>query len=281
MADNNDNLNPAQKLARIVAEETNDGRRVVKFLVSAAEGEIEDFMPHHRMDAARQLIKIGLEEFADYIKNNSSSPCRRATGAPRQSSDTQLSPETQAARAELARYARELTDDGRSLVRFYSNVMDGELEQDGFKPHHRIAAANKLIAIGFGPASGPVRPVSDNSEPATEDPQTADSEDDAEEEAYLQMILAKIDKVIEETDPSEFEEENNSGRKPDYSMWDYIDTLPKPEITEEQARIGAAKFHEAVERQIRWKEYERDNPERYREIQRRKTNYDNSKRDYG
>ena len=255
MADNNDNLNPAQKLARIVAEETNDGRRVVKFLVSAAEGEIEDFMPHHRMDAARQLIKIGLEEFADYIKNNSSSPCRRATGAPRQSSDTQLSPETQAARAELARYARELTDDGRSLVRFYSRVMDGELERDGFKPHHRIAAANKLIAIGFGPASEPVRPVADSSEPATEDPKTADSDaDNAEEEANTQKILAMIDRIIEEADPSEWEEDKVPGHTPDYSMWDYIESLPKPEITEEQARIGAAKFHEAVERQIRWRD---------------------------
>ncbi len=255
MADNNDNLTPAQKLAKIVAEETSDGRRVVKFLVSAAEGDIEGFMPHHRMDAAKQLVKIGLTEFDDYIRNNSSPSRRPDSGSTRSSADANLSPEVKAARSELARYARELTDDGRSVVRFYSNVMDGALDSDGFMPHHRIAAANKLIAIGFGPASEPVRPIADSSEPTTEDPETADSDaDNAEEEANTQKILAKIDRIIEETDPSEFEEENNSGHKPDYSMWDYIESLPKPEISEEHARIGAALFHEAVERQIRWRD---------------------------
>ena len=37
-------------------------------------------------------------------------------------------------------------------------------------------------------------------------------------------------------------------------MWDIIDSLPEPEITEEHARIGAALFHEAVEKQRLWRE---------------------------
>ena len=63
-----------------------------------------------------------------------------------------------------------------------------------------------------------------------------------------------IDRAIEESDPSELEEEESDGRKIDYSMWEIIDSLPQPEITEEHARIGAALFREAVEKQRLWRE---------------------------
>ena len=152
MTSSNHNLTPRERLARIVAEETNGGRCVVRFFVSVAEGQLEDFKPHHRMDAAKELVKIGLEEFEDYIEANQSSTGRRARKAQRPvASDTAASPELMAARAELAQYAREVTDGGRKTVRFYSDVMDGLKADEGFKPHHRIAAAQKLIAIGFGP----------------------------------------------------------------------------------------------------------------------------------
>ena len=145
-------LTPRQRLARIVAEETDGGRRVVRFFVSVTEGEQEEFKPHHRMDAAKELVKIGLEEFEDYIQANASTTRRRALKAKSTAaSDTEVSPELQAARAELAQYAREITDGGRKTVRFYYEVMDGLRADEGFKPHHRIAAAQKLIAIGFGP----------------------------------------------------------------------------------------------------------------------------------
>ena len=151
MTSSNHNLTPRERLARIVAEETNGGRRVVKFFVSVAEGQLEEFKPHHRMDAAKELVKIGLEEFEDYIEANPSAPRRRARKAHRPATDTEASPELQAARSELAQYAREITDGGRKTVRFYCEVMDGLRADEGFKPHHRIAAAQKLIAIGFGP----------------------------------------------------------------------------------------------------------------------------------
>ena len=145
------NLTPRERLANIVAEETNGGRRVVRFFVSVAEGQLEEFKPHHRMDAAKELVKIGLEEFEDYIEANPSAPRRRAPKTQRPATDTEASPELMAARSELAQYAREITDGGRKTVRFYSDVMDGLRADEGFKPHHRIAAAQKLITIGFGP----------------------------------------------------------------------------------------------------------------------------------
>ena len=124
----------------------------MRFFVSVAEGDLEEFKPHHRMDAAKELVKIGLEEFEDYIEANPSATGRRArkTQSPA-ATGTDASPELMAARSELARYAREITDGGRKTVRFYCEVMDGLRADEGFKPHHRIAAAQKLITIGFGP----------------------------------------------------------------------------------------------------------------------------------
>ena len=65
-----DDLTPQQRLANIVADETDGGRRVVRFFVQVAEGELDhqDFKPNHRMDAAKELVKVGLTEFDDYIR---------------------------------------------------------------------------------------------------------------------------------------------------------------------------------------------------------------------
>ncbi|MCY4652109.1 MAG: hypothetical protein OXC95_02980 [Dehalococcoidia bacterium] len=60
--------------------------------------------------------------------------------------------------------------------------------------------------------------------------------------------------IVASLDPSKFEEEPASTHRSDYSMWDIIDSLPQPEITEEHARIGAALFREAIQRQRLWEE---------------------------
>ncbi len=147
-----DNLTPQQRLAKIVAEVTDDGRRVVQFFMQVADGKLdhEDFKPNHRMDAAKELVKIGLTEFADYVPpSKPRAPRRKSADA-----DTeQISPEIQEAREELAKYARELTGDGRTVIRLYSEVMDGFRNDEGFKPHHRIAAGRELLLRGFGPMS--------------------------------------------------------------------------------------------------------------------------------
>ncbi len=136
----NDNLTPRERLAQIVAEETGDGRRIVRFLVQVTEGDLhsEGFKPCHRMDSARELVKIGLTEFEDYIQANSTPRQHRAKRTSRPDAD--ISPEIAEAREQLAEYARELTQDGRTVVRMYAEV---------FKPHHRIAAARELIKRGF------------------------------------------------------------------------------------------------------------------------------------
>ena len=290
-----DNLTPRERLAKIVAEETGDGRRIVKFLVQVAEGELdsEGFQPCHRMDSAKELVKIGLTEFEDYIQANSTprKPRARRTNSP----DADLSPEIAQAREELAEYARELTQDGRTVIKMYAEVMEGDRNDEGFKPHHRIAAARELIKRGFdetytqpapepgpavipasstvipakagtqkaaGPTAPEVRPETDSTVvPAkagthTSEPTTNESETD-EPVDYLAIVKS----VVESLGPYEEEEEKDLGYKPDYSMWDMIEYPPLSEISDEHAEIGAALFHEAVERSKAWRRANPRNPD--------------------
>ena len=262
-----DNLTPRERLARIVAEETGDGRRIVRFLVQVAEGELhsEGFKPCHRMDSAKELVKIGLTEFEDYIHANSTprKPRARRTSAP----DADLSPEIAQAREQLAEYARELTQDGRTVIKMYSEVMDGLRNDEGFMPHHRIAAARELIKRGFdetytqpapepGPAVAPASSTVVPTKAGTHASEPTTNESDTEEPTDY---LAIVKRVVESLGPVEEEEEDDLGYKPDLSMWDAILAQPEPEISDEHVQIGAALFHEALERDRLWKEANAEN----------------------
>ena len=249
-----DNLTPRERLAKIVAEETGDGRRIVRFLVQVADGDLhsEGFKPCHRMDSAKELVKIGLTEFEDYVRANSTPPKPRArrTSSP----DADISPEIAEAREQLASYARELTQDGRTVIRMYAEVMDGLRNDEGFKPHHRIAAARELIKRGFDYECGHEQPSTTpevRPEPATNDSEliTNDSETD---EPVDYVAMAK--EIVASLDPADFEKEPPSNHKPNYAMWDIIASQPPPVITEEHAKIGAAKFREEM---ARWRAWEK------------------------
>ena len=247
----NDNLTPRERLARIVAEETDDGRRVVRFLVQVAEGELQDddFKGCHRMDAAKELVKIGLTEFSDYIHANSAPRKPRAASAARP--DTDLSPETREAREQLAAYARELTQDGRTVIKLYAEIMDGLKNDEGFKPHHRIAAARELIKRGFDHDSARPAPVAEDQEPTDDDSEYVDDRISEENWNEIMKILKHYsDKVT----PEERAAHEAEMRGVDLSMWETIRKQPKPRMTKEHARIGAAKFREAMERQRLWEE---------------------------
>ncbi len=169
MTTDNDNLAPQERLARIVCEETGGGRRVVQFFMKVAEGELdsEGFKPNHRMDSAKELVKIGLTEFEDYINSHPAPAKRRAPKSTPAPDDAQLSPEIEQVREELARFAREITNDGRKVVKLYSEVMDGLRNHEGFQPHHRMAAGKELLLRGFGPVSSWPEPVVET-QPQTE-----------------------------------------------------------------------------------------------------------------
>ena len=58
-APTNSRLN--QELADIIKLETSDGRDAVRFLVDVMQGNLQDFKPHHRLAAAKELLRRGFD----------------------------------------------------------------------------------------------------------------------------------------------------------------------------------------------------------------------------
>ena len=50
-----------QELAALIREETNNGRTTVRFLIDVMQGTIPDFKPHHRLSAAKELLRRGFD----------------------------------------------------------------------------------------------------------------------------------------------------------------------------------------------------------------------------
>ncbi len=53
-----------QKLAKVIQQSTDDGRKVCRFLINVMEGELNTFKPHHRIQAARELLSRGFDKHA-------------------------------------------------------------------------------------------------------------------------------------------------------------------------------------------------------------------------
>ena len=144
--------------------------------------------------------------------------------------------------------------------RCIAEVMEGERNDEGFKPHHRIAAARELLKRGFDETY--TQPAPEARPAETPELITDDSEweYDEERERYLESpenlarVMEKIERIAEQATPEEREAHEAEFRGKDLSMWDIIDAQPPPVITREQARIGAALFREAVEKQRIWRE---------------------------
>ena len=137
-------------LADIIAQETGDGRLIVRFLVSAMDGELPDFQPCHRIDAARLLVKLGFDRaqpVIDRARAARHARKRESRSQPRTQQQSESQSAAQQVRSELARIVREETDDGCIAIRFLVNVMQGELPD--FKPCHRLSAARELLQRGF------------------------------------------------------------------------------------------------------------------------------------
>ena len=130
-------------LSEIIQKETQDGRAIVQFLLSAMQGEFNDFKPCHQLDAARQLIKFGFDPARSYLDahNGIQGP------APKIATIRAAEEPQQEIHPELAKIIREETQDGKTTVHFLIDVMEGTL--NNFKPHHRISAAKELLRLGF------------------------------------------------------------------------------------------------------------------------------------
>ena len=152
-------------IADIVREKTGDGALIIDFFTDVMTGRIEGAELCHRIDAAKQLVKYGSKDAAEFLAKYKGVPCGHSTRGrpnpadPCSAEERSLVPVTLNAPATLtkdfltvlsgideflmARLIRAQTADGVTVIEFLDDVMQDR--NDGFKTHHRIAAAKELI----------------------------------------------------------------------------------------------------------------------------------------
>ena len=76
-----------QELAAIIREETDNGRTTVRFLIDVMQGNLQDFKPHHRLSAAKELLRRGFDTPVPSDAGNSAeeapAPAEKHPPAPR------------------------------------------------------------------------------------------------------------------------------------------------------------------------------------------------------
>ena len=135
--------NFTESVQAVIVEQTDNGRTIVEFLISAVNGEFPDFQPCHKLEAARLLEKFGYgrpPQSVGALTNNLNlpEPTRRERRDSRRA-DRRI-------HSELAQIVSEQTDNGRTIVTFLVQAMEGQL--DDFKPCHRMSAAKELLNKG-------------------------------------------------------------------------------------------------------------------------------------
>ena len=152
-------------IADIVREKTGDGALIIDFFTDVMTGRIEGAQLCHRIDAAKQLVKYGSKDAAEFIAKYKGVPCGHSINGrpdpadPCSAEERSLVAVTLNAPATLtrdfltvlsgideflmARLIRAQTADGGTVIEFLDDVMQDRT--DGFKTHHRIAAAKELI----------------------------------------------------------------------------------------------------------------------------------------
>ena len=152
-------------IADIVREKTGDGALIIDFFTDVMTGRIEGAELCHRIDAAKQLVKYGSKDAAEFLAKYKGVPCGHSTrGRPNQADPCTAEERTLVAvtlnapptltrdfltvlsgidEFLMARLIRAQTADGGTIIDFLDDVMQDRT--DGFKTHHRIAAAKELI----------------------------------------------------------------------------------------------------------------------------------------
>ncbi len=152
-------------LADIVREKTDDGKRIIDFFLDVMEDRIEGAELCHRIDAAKQLEKHRSRAAARFLaeyrgvscghsingRPNPADPCSAeerslvavTLNAPATLTQDFLTVLSGIDEFLMARLIRAQTADGGTIIDFLDDVMQDR--NDGFRTHHRIAAAKELI----------------------------------------------------------------------------------------------------------------------------------------
>ena len=152
-------------IADIVREKTGDGALIIDFFTDVMTGRIEGAQLCHRIDAAKQLVKYGSKDAAEFLAKYKGVPCGHSINGRSNPADPCSAEERSLVAVTLnapptltrdfltvlsgideflmARLIRAQTADGVTIIEFLDDVMQDRT--DGFKTHHRIAAAKELI----------------------------------------------------------------------------------------------------------------------------------------
>ena len=152
-------------IADIVREKTGDGALIIDFFTDVMTGRIEGAELCHRIDAAKQLVKYGSKDAAEFLAKYKGVPCGHSINGRPDPADPCSVEERSLVAVTLnapptltrdfltvlsgideflmARLIRAQTADGVTIIEFLDDVMQDRT--DGFKTHHRIAAAKELI----------------------------------------------------------------------------------------------------------------------------------------
>ena len=151
-----------ESVQRIVLEETQGGRRIVRSVVSIMEGDAPGSTPWHQLEAAKLLLKLGFED-ARATLGSIHKQGRKDAPTPQEahnpplplgegwgegdSQQSQINPDQVKLNKKLVRHIRVDTGDGTSMVKFLIDVVEGN-EPDA-KVKDRIEAAKVLLHLCF------------------------------------------------------------------------------------------------------------------------------------
>ena len=147
-----------ESVQRIVLDETQGGRRIVRSVVTIMEGDAPGSTPWHQLEAAKLLLKLGFEDAQAILgsihkqgrkaaPSNTLSPLMGEGWGEGDSQQSQINPEQVKLNKKLVRHIRVDTGDGTSMVKFLIDVVEGN-EPDA-RVRDRIEAAKVLLHLCF------------------------------------------------------------------------------------------------------------------------------------
>ena len=162
-------IDTLQRIQRIVLEETQGGRTIIRNLVSIMNGDDPDGKPSHRLQSARILLRLGFEEAREAL-GNSGAPGKKTpspsmgegwdggdvSAQPQdgsQPAQQPLSPEHEKVNKKLVARIRVDSEGGASMVRVLLEILEGN-DPDA-RTRDRIEAAKVLLHWGFGNPAQP------------------------------------------------------------------------------------------------------------------------------
>ena len=143
-----------ESVQRIVLDETQGGRRIVRSVVTIMEGDAPGSTPWHQLEAAKLLLKLGFEDACATLGSIHKQGRKDAPKSQELAqtelgsvSEQPINPEHVKLNKKLVRHIRVDTGDGTSMVKFLIDVVEGN-EPDA-KVKDRIEAAKVLLHLCF------------------------------------------------------------------------------------------------------------------------------------